>query len=97
MGCSTNCRASEQTENPVKSLFLMFLNGILSDALMAPAQSLQHWATMGYLGHNLTYCLSLGGGSGPFTSPQLRHEHDTETFPTEIMKRQDAKTGPVFY
>lgn len=29
-------------------------------------------------------------------SPQLRHEHNTEPFPAEIMKRQDAKPAPVF-
>lgn len=97
MGCGTNCRASEQTENPVKSLSPMFLNGTLPDALMAPEQPLQHRASMGHLGHNLTYYLSLGEGSSPFTSPQLRHEYDTEPFPTEIMKRQDGKPAPVFF
>lgn len=35
----------------------MFLNGILPDALMAPEQPLQHWASTGHLGHNLTFVL----------------------------------------
>lgn len=96
MGCDTNCRASEQTENPVKSLSLMFLNGILPNALMAPELPLQQWASTGHLGHKLTYCLSLGEGSDPFSSPQLRHEYNTKPFPAEIMKGQDAKPAPVF-
>lgn len=96
VGCGNNSRASEQTGNPVKFLSLMFLNGILPNAVMVPEQSLQHWASTGHLGHRLTYCLGLGEGSGPFTSSQLKHEYDTEPYPTEIMKKQDAKPAPIF-
>lgn len=95
VGCGTDCRAREQTENPIKSLSLVFLRGILPDALMAPEQPPQLWAGTGHLGHSLACCLCLGQGSGPFPSPQPRHECNTEPS-AEMMKRQGAKPAPVF-